>query len=96
MYGVDMGKIVGENGDGMEGLVVLEEVMGRSGGRKDIERGEDGVVGEVGVELELDIRSRFEVLKDELVDFGRGMYKGGRKDGEGRRGLNVGGRLWMW
>src|SRR6185312_13725043 len=61
-------------------------------GRVDVHRGEDALVGELPVELELHVAGALELLEDHLVHAGPGVHQRGGEDGQRAAVLDVAGR----
>ena len=73
LHGFDGGAVgeeTAENPHAIEGLGAQQQVVAAGAGSHDVDGGEDALVGECAVELELHVAGAFELFEDDFVHFG--------------------------
>ena len=73
----------------VEGVLLEQQVVATSARRHNVDRGEDALVAELAVELQLHVAGTLEFLKDHLVHLAASLNEGCGDDGETASVLNV-------
>ncbi len=90
--GGEVGEMVAEDHRTGQNIGLDEEVVAAGGGGGKVDGGEDALVGEAAIELELHIAGALELLEDDVVHLGAGFGECGGDDGERTATLDIAGR----
>ena len=86
-----VGQVVAQDPDAVDIFGIVEQVVAAGGAERHVDGREDAAVGELAVELELEVAGALEFLEDHVVHLGAGLRKGRRQDGERSAAFDVAG-----
>ena len=80
--GVHVGQVVAQEPDAVDVLRIVEQVVAAGGAEGDVHSREDALVGELPVELQLEVACALEFLENHVVHLGTGLGEGGSQNGK--------------
>ena len=89
LYGVHVAEILAQYPHAVQGHFVLQQVVAAGAAGHNVDGGEDALVAEHAVQLQLHVSGSLELLEDDFVHLAAGVNQCGGDDGEASAVLNV-------